>query len=189
MGFFDAYGIAPDALPEVKGGPVEGVYEAELTGIEWDKPKKDGTAQTNCVFSYTIPGYEYPQNQMFFLPSRPGPWDDVNVINVINEGQTNERKVTEKSNNEFMLAVFKKHLTTLGVPEDRLNAITRENMDTLVGTKVVLTLEKNKQGYINIARRNGVRLKKETGASGAVLPPTSAASAPASTGALWGPSV
>ena len=152
-GLFDTFGVDADQVEVPTGGPKPGTYEATISNAEIVIGTKSDSTAVNLVISYQIPNYEYPQKEYFGLPKSKAPWDDVTVIS-----ETNGRKNTEKSVNEFKLGLLKKRLLALGVPESKVNSVKPAD---LIGAPVVLTLVQNKD-YVNIARNNGVVAKQDS---------------------------
>lgn len=126
---------------DLSTGIPDGVYPAEVTGAEVVRGTKNSPDGVFLVISYTVDGYEFPVKEFKSIPQgSPATWD-----NVIKDN----RDKTEAQRNKTSLSFLKARLESLGVPPERMNTLEPEY---LIGTRVVVTLKKNPQGYSNVQK-------------------------------------
>lgn len=143
---------------DLSTGIPDGVYPAEVTNAEVIHGTKNSPDGIFLVLSYTVDGYEFPVREFKSIPKgSPATWDDTIQDN---------RGKTEAQRNKTSLSFLKARLASLGVPPERMNSLQPE---FLIGTRVVVTLKKNPDGYSNITK---VALPSESG----VTLPTATAS-------------
>lgn len=160
MGLFDEYDANPEDLPDPSG--IEpGAYPARVKAVEvkFNVYKQDGKDNDKfIVFTYDVEGASFDINHNFAMP-RPKPWSETDI---------EYGSVTVADAMKQHLARFAKHLENLGVPRSKQNDIELED---LVGIEGVVTMTKNKKGYVNpskfvVKQDSGASLPESDGLSG-----------------------
>ena len=121
-----------DATEFENASPKPCTYPARVKVLDMDLKSKAGDRY--AVFEYIVddPSYEFPIQDWFRMPETPAnTWDRTTVI---------QNGRTEYDLNVRSLKFFRQRLLNLGVPEDRLNAVTDnpsllENMPFIITTK------------------------------------------------------
>lgn len=113
----------------------DGTYEALLTAVK----REEGSKGPGLVFEYTV------QNDDKFEGRKFSEWKNLPVTPA-NKKEGWEITTPEKA--DEMKSWIKQRLTSLGVPEERMNST---NPSDLEGTAVIATLA-TKKGYQNITK-------------------------------------
>lgn len=160
--------IDPTEL-EVSKPHVPGNHAAKISDLE---AKTAASGDPYLVLHFTIDGEKYSIQEWFRVSGKPSDeWDDVQPVNgkdgprFFKSGKNVGKPVTEKYELTQSYSNLKRRLLSVGVPEDKVNAVGR---DELVGIDVILTTTLNGKGYAQIERVT------VPGASGTSLPGRSA---------------
>lgn len=161
--------IDPTEL-EVSKPHVPGNHAAKISDLE---AKTAASGDPYLVLHFTIDGEKYSIQEWFRVSGKPSDeWDDVQAVKskdgtprLFKSGKNVGKPVTEKYELTQSYSNLKRRLLSVGVPEDKVNAVGR---DELVGIDVILTTTLNGKGYAQIERVT------VPGASGTSLPGRSA---------------
>lgn len=178
--------INPDEL-EVSKPHTPGNHPATISDLE---AKTSAGGDPFIVLHFSIEGEKYSIQEWFRVSNKPSDqWDDVNPLlakdgspRYFQSGKNKGKPRTEKYELTQSYANLKRRLLSVGVPEDKVNAVGR---DDLVGTQVILTTSLNPKGYAQIERvtvpgASGTSLPGKSAAAGSNPFATSSAAAPAS---------
>lgn len=158
MGLFDAYDADPEDLPSFSAAE-PGPYEAVIAGVEeTEDVYKQGNGEKFITFTYDAEGINYPVTHHLALP-RPRPWDPEKV----EYGKVNEEQAMLQR-----LGAISRHLENCGIPKASQKSLDLSDLQDMVGIAGVLTMKKNKKGYVNAEK---FVLKQSSGTS---LPTTPA---------------
>ena len=116
-------------------GVDDGTYKATLSAVK----REEGKRGPGLVFEYTV------QDDEKFEGRKTSEWKNLPVTAANKQG---EWEITSAQDADTMKSWIKQRLASLGVPEERMNTTSPED---LIGTDVVITLT-SKKGYQNITK-------------------------------------